>query len=170
ASDGPSQSQTVTVTAIDSDGASSSTSFQLVVRNLPPAVSLATGSTLTVNEGDTATASGTWGDPGTDVVTLSASVGRVTQNANGTWSWTFATGDGPSQSQTVVITATDSDGARSSASFPLVVNNVAPAVTALSASNGTTGGRRFVTVQGAFNDPGLLDTHVVTVDCGDGSA
>src|SRR5207244_1790741 len=96
-------------------------------------------------------------------------VGTVTKDANGTWSWAFTTGDGPTQSQTVVVTATDSDGAMSSTSFQLAVSNVAPTITALSASNGTNG-RRFVTVQGAFSDPGLLDTHVATVDWGDGSA
>jgi len=45
---------------------------------------------------------------------------------------------------------------------------VAPTITALSWSNAT--GRRSATVQGAFIDPGLLDTHVVTIDWGDGSA
>src|SRR5262249_43943066 len=72
------------------------------------------------------------------------------------------------QSQTVVITATDSNGASSSTSFQLVVNNVAPTITALSAN--IVAGRRNVSVQGSFFDPGLLDTHVVTIDWGDGSA
>src|SRR5205807_1654004 len=84
-----------------------------------------------VNEGGTATAFGSWRDPGTaDVVTLTASVGTVTKNADGSWLWSFATSDGPDQSQTVTITATDSDGASSSTSFALVVHNAAPTVTA----------------------------------------
>jgi len=80
-----------------------------------------------VNEGDTATNSGAWADPGVnDNVALSASVGTVTKNANGTWNWSLNTTDGPAQSQTVTITATDKDGAATSKTFPIVVKNVAP--------------------------------------------
>ncbi|MFO0868697.1 MAG: hypothetical protein U0935_07070 [Pirellulales bacterium] len=50
---------------------------------------------VTVLEGQTATASGTWSDPGLDNVTLSASVGSVTRHADGTWTWSYATTDGP---------------------------------------------------------------------------
>jgi hypothetical protein len=81
--------------------------------------------TVTVNEGQTATNTGTWFDPQGDEVTLSASVGQVFKNADGTWIWSFATSDGPTQSQIVTITA--SDGAASSTvSFALLVQNVAP--------------------------------------------
>jgi subtilisin family serine protease len=55
------------------------------------------------------TNSGTWSDPEDDPVTLSASLGTVTKNANGTWSWSFV----PSQAynnQTVTITGTDHKG------------------------------------------------------------
>ena len=46
-------------------------------------------STVTVNEGTTATNTGTNNDPGGDTVTLSASVGTIINNGNGTWSWSF---------------------------------------------------------------------------------
>jgi hypothetical protein len=83
-----------------------------------------------VNEGQTATNTGTWADVNAlDTVTLSASVGTVTKNADGTWSWSYATTDGPAQSQTVTITATDNHGASSSATFALTVNNVDPTAT-----------------------------------------
>src|SRR5207249_5016541 len=84
---------------------------------------------VTVNEGQTASNTGSFSDPGLDTVTLSASVGTIT-SANGAWSWSFATNDGPDQSQTVTITATDSDGAATTTTFSLVVNNVAPSVAA----------------------------------------
>jgi hypothetical protein len=97
---------------------------RLHVRN--PNDGLSLGDTE-VDEGETATNSGTWSDPGVnDNVVVSASVGNVTTDANGTWSWSFGTSDGPDQSQTVTITATDKDGATDSESFPLIVNNVAP--------------------------------------------
>ncbi|QIN83561.1 hypothetical protein GBA63_13630 [Rubrobacter tropicus] len=95
----------------------------------PPAVNANNGSVV-VNEGQTASNTGTFSDPdGNATVTLSASVGTVTKDdANGTWSWTFRTSDGPDESRTVTITA--SDGTDSvDTTFSLGVNNVAPAVT-----------------------------------------
>ncbi|MFO0014310.1 MAG: Ig-like domain-containing protein, partial [Planctomycetota bacterium] len=55
------------------------------------------------------TNSGTWSDPEDDPVTLSASLGTVTKNGDGTWAWSFT----PSQAynnQTVTITGTDHKG------------------------------------------------------------
>ena len=63
-------------------------------------------------------------------VTLTASIGSVVKNASGTWNWSFPTNDGPPQSQTVTITADDHDGGVTQKTFPLVVNNVAPTITA----------------------------------------
>src|SRR5262249_14235053 len=106
------------------------TSFATVTAlNVGPSVSAAAGQ-VTVNEGQTATKTGTWSDAGSnDLVALSASVGTVTRNSNGTWTWSYAASDGPSQAQTVTITATDKDGAISSTTFTLLVNNVAPTAT-----------------------------------------
>ena len=44
---------------------------------------------VTVQQGQTATNSGTVSDPDSDPVTLSASVGAVVNNGDGTWSWSF---------------------------------------------------------------------------------
>ena len=122
--DGPDQSQAVTIIANDGNGGIATTTFDLTVNNVAPSV--ANVGNVSVNEGSTVTNSGTWSDPGLDVVALAASVGTVTKNANGTWSWSFNSNDGPDQSQTVTITATDSDGASTTTSFNLTVNNVAP--------------------------------------------
>src|SRR5262249_4277325 len=82
---------------------------------------------VTVDEGQTATSSGTFADVDSgDVVALSASVGTVTPHAGGTWTWSFATTDGPDESQTVSIVATDLANVHTTATFGLVVNNVAP--------------------------------------------
>ncbi len=121
--DGPDQSQTVTITATDSNAAVTTTSFALVVNNVAPNVAVNNAS-ITVDKGQTANNTGTWSDPGLDVVTLSASVGAITKNVNGTWSWSFNTNNGPAQSQTVTISATDSDGAVTATTFALIVNNV----------------------------------------------
>ncbi|HVK13314.1 MAG TPA: hypothetical protein VM597_31460, partial [Gemmataceae bacterium] len=82
---------------------------------------------VTTVVGTTAQNSGTWADPGLDTVTLTASVGTVTQLPNGTWTWSHS----PMAVQTaqiVTITATDSDGAVSTTTFTLTVT-AAPTAT-----------------------------------------
>jgi serine/threonine protein kinase len=69
---------------------------------------------VTVNEGDTAVNTGTFDDVDTgDNVSITASVGSVSQvgSQSGTWSWSFGTNDGPAQDQTVTIKANDGNGA-----------------------------------------------------------
>lgn len=44
-------------------------------------------------------------------------------------SWSWQTSDGPDDSQTVTITATDDKDESGTATFDLVVDNVAPTVT-----------------------------------------
>lgn len=101
--------------------------------NNPPSVA-ATNPSSTANEGQTASNDGTFSDAdGNATVTLSASVGSVTKNLNGTWSWSFNTSDGPDQSQTVTITADDGTETATT-TFSLTVNNVAPTVNLQSGS------------------------------------
>jgi hypothetical protein len=104
--------------------------------NAPPANAAPTvaadNATRTVNEGQTATNTGTYSDANAgDSVAISASVGSVTKTGtnSGTWSWSFATTDGPVQSQTVTITADDGHGGVTTTTFALTVNNVAPTAT-----------------------------------------
>src|SRR5207244_2460075 len=108
---------------------------------------------VTVNEGQTASNTGTFGDPGLDTVALSASVGTIT-GANGAWSWSFATNDGPDQSQTVTITATDSDGAATTTTFSLLARTAAPSVAADHRSVTVNKGQP-ASSTGGFSDPGL---------------
>ncbi|MER3486487.1 MAG: hypothetical protein C4345_11470 [Chloroflexota bacterium] len=91
--------------------------------NDPPTVTVNTA-TVTVNEGQQANNSGSYGDVDGDEVTLTASIGTVTKNNIGTWSWSFTTTDGPAQNQTVTITANDGNGGTASATFTLTVQNV----------------------------------------------
>ena len=100
----------------------------VVAVNAEPVVA-ADSALVTVDEGDLAQNTGTFSDTDSgDEVTITASAGTITQDAgnSGTWAWELATTDGPDQGQTVTITATDGEGASSSTSFDLVVNNVAP--------------------------------------------
>ncbi len=123
--DGPDHSQTVTITATDSDSAYTEVTFALVVDNVTPSLTV-DSTTVTIDEGSQATNSGSFGDVGDDTVTLTASVGAVTDNGDGTWSWSYTPADGPDASQTVTITATDSDSAQTQVTFALTVDNVVP--------------------------------------------
>ena len=61
--------------------------------------------------------------------------------------------------------------ATATASTSVVVNNVAPAMTAanLTLSNANPALGDTVNLGGNFSDPGVLDTHMVTIDWGDGT-
>jgi ELWxxDGT repeat protein len=117
----------IVLTVSDEDGGSAQASQMITVENAAPTVA-ANNAAVVVDEGQTATNSGTYGDVGADTVTLSASIGTLVDHGDGTWSWSWDTSDGPDQSQTVTITATDSDGAETETSFQLTVNNVAPTI------------------------------------------
>jgi len=112
--------------------------------------------TVTVDEGDLATNTGTYSDPDGDPVSLSASVGEVTAGA-GTWSWSFQTTDGPAQSQEVTITADDGKGGTGSKSFQLIVNNVPPVATFTATSPIDEGSSSTLAFTNAF-DPSTADT------------
>ncbi len=83
---------------------------------------------IAIDEGQIATNTITYTDAGIDNLTLTASVGTITDNGDGTWSWNYNATDGPDESQTVTITATDSDGDFTTTTFELTVNNLAPVV------------------------------------------
>jgi RHS repeat-associated protein len=122
--DGPG-SRTVKVRTIDKDGDFTDFTTIITIENAPP-VMTADSANIAADEGQLALNSGTWTDAGLDAVVLSASVGNVTINADGTWSWSWLASDGPVDGQLVTVSATDSDGDASTVSFQLTVNNLAP--------------------------------------------
>jgi len=132
--------------------------------NVPPVLA-SDNASVTVNEGQTAANTGTVTDNNHDTVTLTASVGTVINNGDGTWSWSFGTTDGPTQSQTVTITGDDGQGGTSTTSFALVVNNVAPTIVSVS-NNGPviTGNPATVTVT-ATDPAGANDPLTYSFDC-----
>ena len=84
--DGPDESQVVTITATDNDGGVTTRDFTLDVDNVAPAIS-ADANLVQVLVGTTAVNGGTYDDPGADTVTMMASLGTVTDNVDGTWNW-----------------------------------------------------------------------------------
>lgn len=83
---------------------------------------------VVVQEGDTATATGRFGDPDGDAVTLAASVGTVADVGGGRWAWSYSTSEGPPPGRMVYVTATDARGLRSQIAFAVTLGNVAPTV------------------------------------------
>jgi large repetitive protein len=127
---------------------------------------------VTVDEGTTAANIGTWSDVDAvdgDDVTLTASVGEVVENPDGTWSWSYATTDGPDESQTVTITAEDEAGETAETTFALTVDNVAPTV---AFTDGPTevdeSGTAMHTFSYSISDPGDDTVDSVLTSCGTG--
>ncbi|MCB0163959.1 MAG: tandem-95 repeat protein, partial [Anaerolineae bacterium] len=104
-----------------------------------------------VNETEVALNSGSISDADDDDVTLTASVGNVVNNNDGTWSWNYTTSDGPTESQTVTITADDGQGGTAEVSFVFTVNNVAP--TADAGADQSVYRNETVNLSGSWSDP-----------------
>jgi hypothetical protein len=121
---------TVTITATDEDGATSSTNFTFTATEAPPTVAVTTAPPSSVAENTNVSASGAFSDYD-DLVTITASEGTVTQTSgtSGSWSWseTAPLNEG---AHTVTITATDEDGATNSTNFTFTVTDAAPSVSA----------------------------------------
>lgn len=107
----------VIVTATDSRGFASQISFSYIVANRPPSLSVAQlhleGSVLSFFNN-----TGSWNDVATDTVELTASIGAVTKEPNGTWHWNYR----PSvrhEPLEVIITAADDDGGVTTVHFTL---------------------------------------------------
>lgn len=116
--DGPSQSQTVTLSADFGDDEQHHFTFELVVNNVPPRIDVARASVV-VTDGGIATNSGTYADTDTGIV-LSATAGAIEDHGDGTWTWSLATTDGPDDSQVVTVTASDGEGPDSAVSFEVI--------------------------------------------------
>ena len=132
-----------------------------IVPNTAPVVA-ANAASLTVNEGSTATNTGTFSDAqGNSTVTLTSTIGgqaigTVTKNdANGTWSWSYTPAE-EAAAQTVTITATDSAGATATTTFSLTVNDAPLTAGTLTPPNGGAGSPQLSTfANGILNNQGV---------------
>jgi len=108
---------------------------------------------VTVNEGQNATNTGTFSDIDGDTVQLGANVGTVTKTGANTWSWSLATTDGNAGPFLVTITADDGRGGMQTANFSYSVANVAPTIS-LSGPASVQVGVVYNLDLGAVVDPG----------------
>ncbi|QDU82464.1 hypothetical protein Pla110_42210 [Polystyrenella longa] len=79
---------------------------------------------VTVEQGETASNNGTYYEVGNNIASLSASIGTVTDNNNGTWSWAYNTTANSDENQTVKITSTDSAGLETEVTFNLEATRI----------------------------------------------
>ncbi|MFO0940973.1 MAG: PKD domain-containing protein [Pirellulales bacterium] len=159
------------------------------VRNVLPSNLLVDLSSSSVNEGQLVSLSGSFIDPGLD------DIHRVVIDwADGTQSTinlaainspvrTFVgipslqhvyandPAEGPDQ-YVITVSVTDDDQPESPTvvTRTLTVNNVVPFGLLLSSSSATIFENDMITLSGSFIDPGLLDSHDVSIDWGDGSS
>jgi VCBS repeat-containing protein len=108
---------------------------------------------VTADEGQTTSNTGAVSDVDGDAVTLTANVGAVVNNGDGTWSWSYPTVDGPAESQTVTISANDGNGGVAHATFGLTVYNVAPTVSAVATPATPVPITDAVSASAVFSDP-----------------
>jgi hypothetical protein len=178
----------VGVTVTDDDGGSVSSSYTVVVYP-DPTISSATLSPSTVYEGSPTTLQGsisdpdtsathtvtlTWGDGGSDTITLGPGVLSFPVNLNHTY-WNNGPkpasplAPAPSYTYKIQIGVTNNHGGTGSGSASVTVNNANPVITSISGPtslNLATNPTGTFTVN--FTDAGILDIHFCSFTWGDG--
>jgi PKD repeat protein len=176
---------TVTVTVVDDDLAPASDTLQVVVANVAPTLDAgadqasAEGSVVSLDPStfndlgtlDTHTATIDWGDgsPVATGVVSETPTGPAgsTAGADGSIAGSHVYAD--NGTYTVTVTVVDDDLAPTSDTLVIVVSNVTPTLDAGAGQTAVEGDT--VSLEPAtFNDLGTLDSHVGTIDWGDGTA
>jgi hypothetical protein len=168
--------QTVTITADDGHGLSSTTGFTVTVAATAPSTEI-TIDPVSSPEGTPVGLAG-----------LATSADAADNTAGFTYGWSvtkngnaFSTGSGtsftftPDDEGTFVVTlhATDDGGMTGAASQTIIGTNVAPSAKIGSVSASAplvVTSQETLTFAGSFTDPGKLDSHVVTWTFGDGAS
>lgn len=109
-------------------------------------------------------------DPdGGPVVQVVPSIGTVSGSSpNFIWSYDAVDAVDDRGPIPVSLTATDDEGMTTTQSFDFTVRNVAPSFGVISTA--TIDENNVATITGSFTDPGVLDTHTLVVNWGDGSS
>ncbi|MBS7614820.1 PKD domain-containing protein [Candidatus Bathyarchaeota archaeon] len=154
---------TVRLTVTDDDGGAGDDTIIVTVNNVAPTVEA--GSDLTIEEGSEIIFAGSFIDPGiVDSHTIIWDFGDG-QSVYGTLtpSHTYI----ENGMYTVTLSVTDKDGGTGIDSLTVTVNNAAPTVEAGQDQAPNEGSS--VSFLGSFTDPGLLDTHTIIWNFGDGT-
>jgi len=153
---------TITLTVSDGDGGIGIDYLTVIVNNVAPKV--ISGDDQIINEGDIVNFEGDFSDPGIlDTHTIEWNFGDG-DFAYGTLTPTHTYNDNGIYS--VTLTITDNDGGFDSDSLSISVENIAPMVNAGENINMDEG--ESTDFHGSFSDPGILDTHNIEWNFGDG--
>ncbi len=154
----------VAVNIKDNQGATEEVTAVVTV-NTPPIINALNN--ITINEGDTYTASGSFTDP--DSTSWTATVdygdGGGTQplplNSDKTFSLSHLYKDNQTNNApyTVTVKIMDNQGLTGTGTATVTVNNVAPTPGAITVSNPVVQVNNSITASANFTDPGVLDTH-----------
>ncbi|HSF16316.1 MAG TPA: kelch repeat-containing protein [Vicinamibacteria bacterium] len=178
--DGPVESQIVTITATDSQGASSSVDFDLIVHNVPPALTLSLSAAAIDENGivmlsasvhdpgilDTQTVVINWGEGSPTTLTLGGGEGSFSASHQYLDDDPTAT---PSDAYNIAVTVSDKDGGGDYEEAGILVYNAPPVITSLSGPTGPLALGNPAGVTATFTDVGTQDTHTCTFSWDDGS-
>ena len=159
---------TVSVQVSDGDGGTTTDSFTFTAVNANPQIVIKAAN-ITVNEGQTASTNGAFGDVAADPLTITRVplIGTLTSATTGTWSWSLLTQD--QTSAAITVNANDGDGGSQVDVFSYTVLNVAPSVS-VSPANASGVEGTVLASGGAFTDPGAAnDPLTITKTAGDGT-
>jgi hypothetical protein len=166
--------QTVTITAADGQGHTSTTSFTTVVAAVAPTAQIVTDPP-SIPEGSPETFTGAAKSPAAPDNTAGFTYSwTVTKNGNAyaggaSTSFTFT----PDDEGTYVVTfrATDDGGMSGTDSMTVIGTNVAPkaAIAGFAQTAPVITAQELLTFNGSFSDAGALDSHVATWSFGDGA-
>jgi MYXO-CTERM domain-containing protein len=155
-------SYTVTLTASDEDGGSSSTSFTIEVNNLPPVVEATVPESG--NEAEQLSFSATATDVGADTLEYAWSFGDGSSATGPSVTHTFA----DNGNYTVSVTVRDDDGGTSVESFTVAISNLPPVAAPVAAQTVEAGEPLSVTLS-ATDPAGAADPLTWTLVSGFGS-
>jgi hypothetical protein len=163
----------VTWTAVDTSGNVSVAVQNVTMTNDPPALDPIADTTI--DEGDTLSVTASFSDADSVSWTATADYGDgggpealAVDTVALTMALIHTYADNGSYPVTVSIT--DAEGDTDTTSFSVTVNNVAPVLSNLTVAPALAElGNHTVSASVDFVDPGVLDTHTVTINWGDGS-
>jgi hypothetical protein len=165
----------VSITAVDDDTGTTTVTTPLMVQDVAPTVALVSITPTELNEGNSATVTGTFSDPGVnDSFTVEVNWGDGSQPTTinlpaGSHDFTFThlyVDDNPSSTSTdlnkVTVTVTDKDGLAGTNSTNIRVDNVPPTLTNFATTN--LGSNGVLTISGKVTDPGKADVITLTIN------
>jgi MYXO-CTERM domain-containing protein len=155
-------SYTATCDVSDEDGGSSSQSTSITIANVAPSIDSSSFST-SGDEGESLSFSASASDPGDDTVSYEWDFddGTTSSSASSTHTWS------DNGTFTVTLTVSDEDGGSSSSSETVIIDNVAPVISALTGDSAGDEGSTLSWLV-SYSDDGSDDTFTVSWDYGDG--